>query len=746
MMKLWLDKLSTTFFSTLTMLWIWIMGMQWVSFTETIWLSETTAIVIAALTITAVTEALLPIKQGYRVVLQFLLILYCVYSLLKTSGNPVPVFGAEGFLTEELLYLFPYLWFAIAAWAIFLFLARWAKTRGRVLLVVGIHVISFAILDSFTKIVLWDEIAWVVGAGMGWLVSSHFNRFRRRFPQGWVNLSKYPFKIIANILVIFSLIIVAGVNMPHVKPTLTDPYTAWREWNGVPLSGVGTSGTGTLIESASESMSGYGREDNDLGGGFNFDYSPVMSITSEERSYWRGETRAVYSGTGWADGASSRRSGTGVDIGDPLPEETGASVPTKKLEQSVTMLSDTVYPVLFGAYSVRQLDSLDEDIDPDRLSWVTEGAEMHLDDVRDADYPKSYTLTSEVPVIPIDELSARTYDELYSGSFDEAYVQMPRNFPDRVSDLAEEITADGDTPYEKVMLLQQYLTSNYTYTNTPDLSLKKSDDFVDAFLFEIMEGYCDYFSTSMVMMTRSLDIPARWVKGYAPGRMTASEYVPVDGQTSIEPDNYTVTNADAHSWVEVYFGEYGWVPIEATPGFSMPILTADADAEPVIEEEVEEEEKAEDEVAPAPTSDNPSSGWVKIIVTAAVVVIVLWILYIVWRMRISLRFAGARIRAGKPLTAADKVIAETERWIRSVQRKGLVRQEHETLRESVRRWAYAHPELEAELRPLLQQFEAARYSPAEVKEEQWRSVQQDAEKLKKSIKKVRIVPDKRLST
>lgn len=92
------------------------------------------------------------------------------------------------------------------------------------------------------------------------------------------------------------------------------------------------------------------------------------------------------------------------------------------------MLSDTVYPVLFGAYSVRQLESLDEDIDSDRLSWVTEGAEMHLDDARNADYPKSYTLTSEVPVIPIDELSTRTYDELYSGSIDDAYIQMPRNF------------------------------------------------------------------------------------------------------------------------------------------------------------------------------------------------------------------------------------------------------------------------------------------------------------------------------
>lgn len=744
-MRLWLDKLSTTFFSTLTMLWLWIIGMQWVSFTESIWLSETTAIVIAALTITAVIEALLPMKQVYRLLIQFVLILYCVYTLLKSYGNPVPSLTEESILTEEIMYLFPYLWFAVAAWAIFLFIARWAKTRGRVLFIVGLNVISFAVLDSFTKIVLWDEIAWVVGAGMGWLVSSHFNRFRRRFPQGWVNLSKYPFKIIANILVIFSLIIVAGVNMPHVKPTLTDPYTAWREWNGVPLSGSSTTGTGILTESPSESMSGYGREDNDLGGGFNFDYSPVMTITSDERSYWRGETRAVYSGTGWADGASNRRSGTGVSIGEELQGETNSSVSTKKLEQTVTMLSDTVYPVLFGAYSVKQLESLDEDIDPGRLRWQAEGAEMHLDDIRNPDYPKTYSITSEVPVIPIDELSTRTYDQLYSGSLDDAYIQKPRNFPDRVTTLAEEITADGDTPYEKVMLLQQYLTSNYTYTNTPDLTRKKSDDFVDGFLFEVKEGYCDYFSTALVMMTRSLDIPARWVKGYAPGSVTASEYVPMDGQTPIDPGNYTVTNADAHSWVEVYFGEYGWVPIEATPGFSMPILTADTDAEPVIEEDVEEEEKAEDETTPAAASNDQQSGWFKVIVTAAAVVIALWILYIVWRMRISLRFAGARIRAGKPLTAADKVIAETERWIRSVHRKGLVRQEHETLRESVHRWVKTHPVLESEMRPLLQQFEAARYSPAEVQEEQWRSVQNDAEKLKKSIKKVRIVHEKRLS-
>lgn len=733
-MRLWQDKISSVFFTALTMLWIWIIGMQWVSFAETVWLPETVAVVIAALTITAVTE-LLPIRRRYRLLIQFILIMYSVYNLLSTYGNPVPSFVTGGFLTEEIKLLFPYLWFVLIAWAVFLFVAHWAKTRSRVLVVTALNIIGLAVLDSFTKVVLWDEVAWVAGVGLCWLVTHHFNRFRRRFPQGWVRLSKSPFKIVANILVIISLIIVASVNMPHVQPTLVDPYTAWREWNGVARSSSMT-GSGTMYEALSESTSGYGREDNNLGGGFNFDYSPVMSITSEERSYWRGETRTEYSGTGWTNNADNQRAVSGVEIGKKLAEEAQVSVQTKTVEQSVTMLNDIVYPVLFGAYTVRQVDSLDDRIDPDRLRWLRESGELRLDEIRNADYPQSYTLTSEVPVIPIEELSTKTYDELYSVSIDKAYLQVPRNFPDRVKNLAEEITADGSTPYDKIMLLQNYLTSNYSYTNTPDLTRKKSDDFVDSFLFEIQEGYCDYFSTSMVMMSRSLDIPARWVKGYAPGRMTIPDMPSMDGQTMIEPTSYTVTNADAHSWVEVYFGEYGWVPIEATPGFSMPILTADNEAEPVIEEEVEEE-KEENVVTPASSSDNQNSRWVTPIILAALGVILLWIVYIVWRMRIRFRFVSARLRAGKPLTPADKVIAETERWIRAAHRRGMVREEHETLRESVHRWETSYPELKPLLRSLLLQFETARYSPAEVKEEQWRLVQDDAEKLKRTLKGVR---------
>ncbi|MBM9834622.1 transglutaminase domain-containing protein, partial [Enterococcus faecalis] len=80
-------------------------------------------------------------------------------------------------------------------------------------------------------------------------------------------------------------------------------------------------------------------------------------------------------------------------------------------------------------------------------------------------------------------------------------------------------------------------------------------DYVDQFLFESQVGYCDNFSTAMVVLLRSLEIPARWAKGFSPGS-PATE----NGITT-----YTVRNLNAHSWVEVYFDGYGWVPFEPTP-------------------------------------------------------------------------------------------------------------------------------------------------------------------------------------
>ncbi|KAA8748014.1 transglutaminase, partial [Pseudomonas koreensis] len=89
------------------------------------------------------------------------------------------------------------------------------------------------------------------------------------------------------------------------------------------------------------------------------------------------------------------------------------------------------------------------------------------------------------------------------------------------------------------------------------------------------------------------------------------------------------------------------------------------------------------------------------VIWAAGAIIVMWVAYMFWRNRFSMRFFLLRLRTGGPLTPEQKVVAETERWIQYVKRKGLTRSGDETLRESVARWSQAKPAAEATLYELL---------------------------------------------
>ncbi|MFN2145321.1 MAG: transglutaminase-like domain-containing protein, partial [Anaerolineales bacterium] len=71
---------------------------------------------------------------------------------------------------------------------------------------------------------------------------------------------------------------------------------------------------------------------------------------------------------------------------------------------------------------------------------------------------------------------------------------------------------------------------------------------------DLQKGYCDYYASAMVVLSRAAGIPARLATGYL-----ASTYDPVAGQ-------YIVTGDQAHSWAELYFPDYGWVTFEPTAG------------------------------------------------------------------------------------------------------------------------------------------------------------------------------------
>src|SRR5690606_25419173 len=171
---------------------------------------------------------------------------------------------------------------------------------------------------------------------------------------------------------------------------------------------------------------------------------------------------------------------------------------------------ESSYDVLFGAAPIHriQLEADTREIgedgeiitiapEPEVLEaavWSPRQSELRWD--QEAEYPILYNVISVLPVT--NEAAWRTAEIMdYSDELWSPYLQLPDTVPARVRDLAQEITADADTPYDKVKAVEAYLQENYIYTNKPDLSKGSSADFVDRFLFEIQEGYCDYYSTAM---------------------------------------------------------------------------------------------------------------------------------------------------------------------------------------------------------------------------------------------------------
>ena len=120
---------------------------------------------------------------------------------------------------------------------------------------------------------------------------------------------------------------------------------------------------------------------------------------------------------------------------------------------------------------------------------------------------------------------------------------------ERVLSLTRRIIAGARTDYAAITRIQAFLVANYAY----DQDVPLSEDPIPAFLFEDRAGYCQQFSGAMALMLRMSGIPARVVSGFAPG-------VPQAG------GSYSVSDTDAHSWVEVLYPGIGWVTVDPTPG------------------------------------------------------------------------------------------------------------------------------------------------------------------------------------
>ena len=248
--------------------------------------------------------------------------------------------------------------------------------------------------------------------------------------------------------------------------------------------------------------------------------------------YWRSLTYDTYTGKGW------RSSGTSPDSYDADQLIQANRAPNHILIQQ------KVYPVenLGGkVYTAGELVS---------LNHQSEAAWRSSDDLFGVKMDQSdpYDALSLIPVV--DENTLRAAGQEYPDWVRDRYLALPRSTPERIKNLAIELTASEPTPYDRAKAIVGYLR---TYPYNLDVPRPPSNrDVVDYFLFDLKTGYCDYYATSMVVLARAAGVPARLAIGYA------------NGTYNLNSKRFVITEADAHSWVEVYFPKTGWVSFEPT--------------------------------------------------------------------------------------------------------------------------------------------------------------------------------------
>jgi hypothetical protein len=130
------------------------------------------------------------------------------------------------------------------------------------------------------------------------------------------------------------------------------------------------------------------------------------------------------------------------------------------------------------------------------------------------------------------------------------YLELPA-VDGRIRPLTDEITSTSNNDYDRALAIERYLMTHYQYTL--QLGRAAPSDPIANFLFDRKEGHCEYFASSMAVMLRTIGIPSRIVNGFRGGEF--------NDLTS----SYMVRARDAHSWVEVYIPQQGWISFDPTP-------------------------------------------------------------------------------------------------------------------------------------------------------------------------------------
>jgi transglutaminase-like putative cysteine protease len=283
----------------------------------------------------------------------------------------------------------------------------------------------------------------------------------------------------------------------------------------------------------------------ELGGPVSLGNVTLMDVQATAGRYWRAATYDTYDGRGWTTGdIDTIVLDAGEEPGDHIEYEARRTVTqTFTLYMpGATQLFGLSQPLRFSIPIRASIVQVAPEGDASQVDTLTMIHSRYT--LKNAE---SYMVISTIAMA--EEAAMRLAGDNYP-EWTERYLQIPDNLPQRVRDLAQEVTANYDNDYDRAAALQAYLREipyNEQIQEPP-----RDVDRVDHFLFDMREGYCNYYASAMVVMARSLGIPARLAAGYARGDWER------DAQA------YRVRQHHSHAWVEIFLPRFGWIEFEPT--------------------------------------------------------------------------------------------------------------------------------------------------------------------------------------
>ena len=324
----------------------------------------------------------------------------------------------------------------------------------------------------------------------------------------------------------------------------TEPLTQLTElWNRL-FSSVEAQGPTTADY--------YGSDSLQLGGAIKLGEQTVFLVSAPQghRYYWRSRVFDTYDLGRWSPAVTTRLTVESAPLNINLESDfMGARDP---VQQQFTIGLSASRLVYAAPQPIRVDLPTRTDLrytpDADTRTGMNVSVIRPLKVLQQGD---TYTATSLLSNATAGQLRAASTS--YPVWLSQIYLQVPPTVTNRTAELARVIVGDANatTPYDRAKAIETWLRTNIIYNETIPQPPGDQDP-VDWVLFDLKEGYCNYYASAMIIMLRTLGIPARMAAGFAQGTYDSTQGI------------YTVQERDAHTWVEVYFPGYGWIEFEPT--------------------------------------------------------------------------------------------------------------------------------------------------------------------------------------